>query len=1560
MSFAAVNALTTFHGFSSTEQTLICTAMQTAYDNSATARSMFDSFIGVSGNNISITKMSGVFQAYAGTGDLELDLSWLTDNNYLSTTGEAVEDTLLSGLIHELGHALAGYLDMHNGTDPLPHFPSNDFMGDNVRFVNSIFAELGIAEQASYIGYDAAGSLLVRGYQYTNGHAVTGVIVGDGNFGTGATDDLLIGGTGSNALSGVGGDDYLYGAGGQDVLKPGSGNDFVNGAGPNVTSDQTDTVDYSTGDQGQPIPGGIEVTFDFATSNQVGGRQVFVVNDDGYGDSDQIVSIEQVIATSHTDTFHFLGTAANNLKLTIQGGGGTDVLDFTAVASAYAFQIDASGAGGAKVRADNGKIGFSQVTPELKGSAHDDVFNIARANAKVDAGDGDDLIVSTNGSIEVLGGAGKDRISVAAGQTVDGGTGNDIFDLRAGGGATIKVGANAGHDTVLNWGTLTLDFGTLSASSIAFGWDPVESLSEPLITYDGLWRLMTYEGAADIRTPDGGIVSLEGLTFSGFRIAKGFDNAQDLTGDPYGPLAGVTPDWTLTAGLTFQFSDGTYTFTDLLIASGALTTDTGGIYGYPDPTSPPPEPIDYPSAPIELEGFASGVSSTAGANVAWATDFFGQTPITSSGGAPMVSTSGNDVFVGDSASYALADARVSIDLGLGGEQETEGSGVDAFIGTWKLIGSQYGDDLTASSSGSDLSGEDGDDVLTGLSGYDVLNGGNGADTLSGGGGGDTINAGDGADEIVASSDGGEIDGGLGDDTVTLDGARSDFRFGRTAEGAINFVAANGSPWAGATLVTNVETVQFLADSSQWDMDALAGGYGTAGNDTVLGTSEDNHLYGLDGDDILFGGAGNDIYFGGEGFDQANLAGALPDYAFSRSESGAVNATHLVSGPSLLLVDVEAVYFEGSTAWMTVEDLVGDYGTEGNDPWISGTVRDDSLFGLEGDDTLKGDDGDDRLVGGSGADQAHYEGAFADFDISRQADGSVVVSDLTGPEGTDTLNGIEALYFEAGDTWQSVQALLGDYGTENSDAWLQGTSRADRLFGLTGDDTLVGFEEDDTVDGGDGYDQANYEGSFPDFTIARQADGSVLITDTVGNEGADLLIGIEAVYFNASQTWLDLSPYAYDRHGTSGDDDIAGNGYRDNLYGLDGNDTLTGNGGLDRLFGGLGADLARFNGSYADYAFSQNADGTTSVTDLAGGDGTSILEDVEDLEFLADQTAIGLAAALATGGAHQDIDGTVDGDYLEGTSRNDHIYGLEGDDILVGYSGTNWLFGGDGIDTVQLDGRFEDYVFTQNIDGSVTVSDVARQNGDDVLHDVENVLFLYNYAQLGIADAILLSNGGRLQVTGTSAADTLYGSAYADEVQAGAGHDVIRGSQGDDHIYGGDGSDTARYSGKLDDFSVVQNVDGSYTVTDNETVTDDDGVDTLFDVEYLDFFDDGQLITIANAAAVSSGAGIDFVGTEFGDTLNGTPWHDNFYGYDWADLISPRGGNDSVYGGDGIDTVSYYGAREDFVVSYDGVNFFITDLIADRNGTDLLDNIELVHFSIGDDTVQLMDLYDGFF
>lgn len=153
------------------------------------------------------------------------------------------------------------------------------------------------------------------------------------------------------------------------------------------------------------------------------------------------------------------------------------------------------------------------------------------------------------------------------------------------------------------------------------------------------------------------------------------------------------------------------------------------------------------------------------------------------------------------------------------------------------------------------------------------------------------------------------------------------------------------------------------------------------------------------------------------------------------------------------------------------------------------------------------------------------------------------------------------------------AIWNDDPASDFDDFTFGTSIADSIDGLRGDDVIVGLAGDDTLLGNAGRD--TLWGGDGNDSLAGGDEPDLLI----GEAGNDTLVGDgEAQFFIANDTLF----------GGAGDDLLVGDrlqsesfgGLDDALYGEDGNDTLFGGIGVDVLSGGRGADVF----AYRDNSF----------------------------------------------------------------------------------------------------------------------------------------------------------------------------------------------------------------------------------------------------------------------------------------------------------------------------------------------------------------------------------------
>nr|WP_262984361.1 calcium-binding protein [Nostoc sp. 'Peltigera membranacea cyanobiont' 210A] len=182
-----------------------------------------------------------------------------------------------------------------------------------------------------------------------------------------------------------------------------------------------------------------------------------------------------------------------------------------------------------------------------------------------------------------------------------------------------------------------------------------------------------------------------------------------------------------------------------------------------------------------------------------------------------------------------------------------------------------------------LLGQDGNDYLISNAGNDYVYGGNNNDTLDGGIGNDLLYGESGNDQVIAGAGNDVVSGGVGDDV--LDGG--DGIDGLSESADVNFTLTNTQlAGLGSDIFSNIERATLSSGTSNNILDASAFSlgsvnlYGGAGNDTLIGGSNNDYLYGEDGNDRLIGSAGIDYLSGGNGDDLLD-GGAGNDHLYGQ-------------------------------------------------------------------------------------------------------------------------------------------------------------------------------------------------------------------------------------------------------------------------------------------------------------------------------------------------------------------------------------------------------------------------------------------------------------------------------------------------------------------------------------------------------------------------------------------------------------------------------------------------------------------------------------------------------
>lgn len=311
--------------------------------------------------------------------------------------------------------------------------------------------------------------------------------------------------------------------------------------------------------------------------------------------------------------------------------------------------------------------------------------------------------------------------------------------------------------------------------------------------------------------------------------------------------------------------------------------------------------------------------------------------------------------------------------------------------------------------------------------------------------------------------------------------------------------------------------------------------------------------------------------------------------------------------------------------VTIENAIGGSGSDR----ITGNSAANVLTGGGGHDNMRGQAGGDMLSGGSGDDT------------------------LRGNEGDDALYGGSGADF-----------LRGNDGDDIAEAG----SGDDRIYaGGDGNDTVRGDEGDDYIGGGDG----------ADLLIGDGADASFFSSNSVGQNGADVMYGS-----SGNDTVI----------GTSWDDDGDGVVEVDEIVtsASDGDNFQWGGSEDDFVYGGGGADTVRGGpGDDAVYGFGGN-------DRVYGGKG--VASDARD--------------TLSGGAGNDSVYGSTGDDSVSGDTGDDLIFGGTEDDVIDGGSGSDELWGGSGDDTI-TGGTGDDEI---NTGGGSDELIFTSGHGDDVVTD----------------------------------------------------------------------------------------------------------------------------------------------------------------------------------------------------------------------------------------------------
>jgi Ca2+-binding RTX toxin-like protein len=770
----------------------------------------------------------------------------------------------------------------------------------------------------------------------------------------------------------------------------------------------------------------------------------------------------------------------------------------------------------------------------------------------------------------------------------------------------------------------------------------------------------------------------------------------------------------------------------------------------------------------------------------------------------------------------------------------------------------------------------GDAVLSGTTGADTLQGGAGNDLLSGGDGNDQLVGGAGVDQLLGGAGSDILDGGPGNDVLSGGDGSDTIRFGP---------GAGSDTWLGV-------------DSSSGRVDRVLLGPAVRSLDLLLFRAGNDLLLTLRGQpdqlrvvDHFAPASGPRL---GSGIDRIDFSdGTRWSLAQIATKAAAWTGAALGAVPVLLTPPVPVPPAALDLPPPGVGDDQALTGSEGDDPALQGGEGDDTLRGLggqdalrggagqdaldggAGDDTLAGDSGQDAMQGGLGSDTYRYArgdgsdtvtnqdtadstdrlqllgvaaadvlarregldlllyiGAPGQRERARETGDAIRLSGFFAPGGAGRIDGLE---FDSDPAWSADElARRAQSGTEFDDVLLlgdadevvdalgghdlvlagagsdsiNGGSGADALYGEAGDDTLAGGSEADILDGGDGRDALS--GDAGDDQLSGGA-GDDLLTGGAGNDALDggagddvLRGGLGGGAAGSGAEGLDLVRFGAGQ-------DLLRVGLDDGEITLDARDPAAREADVLRFDAGIAPADVQISRYADDLLLTINNGPVVRVSAHFAGSGETA-STLEQIEFASDAGTIWTAAQLRL----RSLTATPGNDALFGFDANETIDGLAGDDAIDGRAGDDTLIGNTGNDRLSGGEGADRYVFNPGW-GHDTLGNADSVPGRDEIVFGPGVDPASLTVRRSYSDLLISGPTDSLRVLGFFVAEGVSGNAPArivfsdapstswdlaaiqarallgtpgdDRIVGHATPDLIIGGAGDDVLDGGGASDT---------------------------------------------------------------------------------------------------------------------------------------------------------------------------
>lgn len=1052
-------------------------------------------------------------------------------------------------------------------------------------------------------------------------------------------DDSLYGGDNNDTLYGEDGNDYLYGNDGDDSLEGNLGNDTLYGGIGTDTLLGNEDDDKLYGNEGEDILKGGEGA------------------DEIYGGKGE----DSIWGEIGFDT--------------IDGGAGSDTIDYSRVPSGVVININENRdydneqnpgefdlEPNFEIDSGTGLDGYGTVDKleeleNILGTAFNDILIGNNADNHIQAGAGDDLIISSKGN-DIY--AGEDGIDVISFRRDSNGV---YVELKEG---YAKDGFR-GLDTIAQIENVV---GSQKDDEI-YGDDIANTITggkgEDTINGRGNNDLIYGEGDEDLIYGEDGEDTIFGNDDKD-TIDGGLGNDTLSGGNGNDQLLGQGGNDTLDGGENNDTLDGGEN-DDILFGQSGADSLLGGTGN---------DSLDGGEGDDRLYGEAGNDTLDAG-----------------SGNDTLSGGDDDDTLWGQTGNDSLTggNGNDSLDAGEGNDElygELGNDTLDAGLGNDTLSGGDDDDTLWGQAGNDTLDGGNGNDSLDAGEGKDTLTGGNDNDTLVGRTGDDLLDGGEGNDRLFADEDEDTIFGGNGDDY--LDGGTENDRlygddgndtlFGQSGKDAIDGGTGNDNIDGGLgndTLIGQIGNDTFtgggdrdwiivkLGDGSDVITDFGAVGRGTNPLPEVRAEVDTIQFIGsgLTSTNLLMTQVGEDLAITFEDIENTEVILrniALENIDNLHTSKGAfVNMSNIFFNGNQTLLESDTFDVINSEELATrvyhkdVATFLNDLdnntrGYNNSNDVINGQGGNDTLSGLSGNDTLRGGEGDDSLLGGVGNDY------------------------LKGDVGNDS--------------------LFAELGNDS----LKGNSGEDFLFGGKGDDTLFGGTENDTLTGG----------GDRDLIVIKPEDGSEIITD-FGAVGTGIKPSDEVIAEVDTLKFIGAGLTAKNLLLTQlGSDLIV------NFEGVANTQVILQNVALeniDNIWKSRGATLDIGNILFDGNEDIKNSD---SFDVIDANEITDQIDHANTATFLNDLDN----NIKGKNNSADVINGQGGNDTLTGLSGDDILRGGEGDDLLNGGVGKDTLNGGAGKDIFVLAGNTDfdliaDFTLGQDLiglTGGLTVEQLTINSG----------------------------------------------------------------------------------------------------------------------------------------------------------------------------------------------------------------------------------------------------------